>query len=173
MGKKDDTISVTIELPNGGSIKLEGSSKDVTESTVTIAQQLGVASATQGEVKDPVVRLEESPTISSQDDLKGDEILELDKVPKIDRLKYIIRAKLPHGWFNSKEVSELYRDIIEEIPFSTVSTYLKRLTEDAVLIRKGEKKNMEYRLNPEMREQIPFYTFKLETRKLVLESSSD
>ncbi|MHA2334348.1 MAG: hypothetical protein ACXAEU_20140 [Candidatus Hodarchaeales archaeon] len=180
MGKKDDTISVIIELPNGGSIKLEGASEKITKSTVVIAQQLGVTIANKGVLKESPEDKDSAPKDSEprdrasvRDDLRYEEILDLDKIPKIDRLKFLVRSKLPYGWFNSKEVCELYKDVIEDIPFSTVSTYLKRLTEDDILIRKGEKKNMEYRLNPDVHDQIPVYAFKLETRKLLLTPSLD
>jgi len=158
-------MSVTIELPNGGSIKLEGASKDVTESTLAITQLLTATG--DDEVEKNKLTVDPLLEDGTETDDLSDSILDLDNIPKIDRLKFLVRSKLPHGWFNSKEAFILYKDVIEEISFSTVSTYLKRLTESEVLVRKGEKKNMIYRVNPKKRDIIPVYAFKLETRKLV------
>jgi len=167
-----DRISISIELPNGGKIKLEGFSKQVTESTLTIAQKLLANSSSDSLVslgnEDRQVSTE-SPAPKSF--LLGDEeIVNLDAVTKIDRLRLFIRTKLPHGWFNSKEVLELYQDAVEPASFSTISTYLKRLTETGILFRKGTKKNIEYRLNPEYLDIIPEYQIKKESRKLVLDT---
>ena len=172
LNKDKDKISISIELPSGGKIKLEGYSKQVTESTLTIAQKLLAIPVSNSSISTNTDELQ-VPSVNSglKSFLVGDEeIIDLDAVTKIDRLRLFIRAKLPHGWFNSKEVLELYQDAVESASFSTISTYLKRLTETGILIRKGTKRNIEYRLNPEYLDIIPEYQIKKDTRKLVIDS---
>ncbi|MFX0094211.1 MAG: hypothetical protein ACFFBD_20905 [Candidatus Hodarchaeota archaeon] len=75
---------------------------------------------------------------------------------KKDRIKHIIRAALKHGWFNSKDVLELYTHYIDpEIGLSTVSTNLSRLQKGNILERRGTGTNIEYRLQQEQLDKIP------------------
>ncbi len=73
-----------------------------------------------------------------------------------ERVKHLVRTYLKHSWFDSKEVLELYRHYLDdEVPPSTISTYLGRLTKENVLERRGSRKNLHYRLKPSQLEIIP------------------
>lgn len=95
------------------------------------------------------------------DDLKVNSIQDnskavFDNMTIIDRLKHLIRATIRMGWANSREIKELYEYHFQtEVSLSTVSTYLKRLSEDGILEKRGSKSNLEYRLNPAWFDQIP------------------
>ncbi len=73
-----------------------------------------------------------------------------------DRVLYIIKAAVRHGWCNSREVQELYEHYVnKKINLSTVSTYLSRLEDEGYLERRGSRANYEYRIVPEKIEEIP------------------
>ncbi len=74
----------------------------------------------------------------------------------IDRLKHLIRATLKMGWANSREIKELYEYHFQAtVSLSTISTYLKRLSEEGIIEKRGSKTSLEYRLNPLWYDQIP------------------
>lgn len=79
-----------------------------------------------------------------------------DNMTIIDRLKHLIRASIKMGWANSREIKELYEYHFQtEVSLSTISTYLKRLSEEGILEKRGSKSNLEYRLSPAWHDQIP------------------
>ena len=80
------------------------------------------------------------------------------KLSKIERLKLLIRSftKNDNQWFGAKEILNLYKKYIDEnIPHSTISTYLARLYKDNLLDRSGTRRDLEYSLRPEQMEKIP------------------
>ncbi|MFX0063572.1 MAG: hypothetical protein ACFFC7_15470 [Candidatus Hermodarchaeota archaeon] len=85
--------------------------------------------------------------------------ISLDQMSKKDRIKHIIRATLKHGWFNSRDIFELYLHYInDEVSLSTVSTNLSRLQKENILERRGTGANIEYRLQQNQIEKIPEIT---------------
>jgi len=67
---------------------------------------------------------------------------------KYDKLKVLIEREFPIGWFSSEEIHVSYEDTyIEPIGISTVSTYLSRLTNRGLLLRKGSRGKRTYRIN--------------------------
>ncbi|MFX0203789.1 MAG: hypothetical protein ACFFCW_47425 [Candidatus Hodarchaeota archaeon] len=73
-----------------------------------------------------------------------------------DRVKHLVRTFLKHSWFDSKEILELYRHYLDpDVPPSTISTYLARLTKEGILERRGTRTNLQYRLRPNQLEKIP------------------
>lgn len=73
-----------------------------------------------------------------------------------DRVKHLVRNFLKHSWFDSKEILELYRHYLDpDVPPSTISTYLARLTKEGILERRGTRTNLQYRLRPNQLEKIP------------------
>ena len=84
----------------------------------------------------------------SSNNVQNDEILVSD-LSKIDQIRHIIHNSIRFGWFNSKDIQELYAyQIGNNISLSTVSTYLSRLVNNSVLEKRGSRSQLEYRLSP-------------------------
>lgn len=67
---------------------------------------------------------------------------------KYDKLRVLIEREFPIGWFSSEQIHVAYEDAyIEPIGISTVSTYLGRLTNRGLLLRKGSRGRRMYRIN--------------------------
>lgn len=82
-------------------------------------------------------------------------LLSYAEMTTMDRLKHLVRSFLKHGWFDSKEVLELYMHYLDSnVPPSTISTYLARLSKDRILERRGSRTNLQYRLRPEQLAKI-------------------
>ncbi|MFX1539104.1 MAG: hypothetical protein ACFFDI_33430 [Promethearchaeota archaeon] len=91
--------------------------------------------------------------------------ISLEQMSKKDRIKHIIRATLKFGWFNSRDVLELYIHYInDEVSLSTVSTNLSRLQKENILERRGGGTNIEYRLQQKQIEKIPEITLVAKNR---------
>lgn len=91
--------------------------------------------------------------------------ISLDQMSKKDRIKHIIRATLKLGWFNSRDIFELYTHYInDEVSLSTVSTNLSRLQKENILERRGTGANIEYRLQQNQIEKIPEITLVAQNR---------
>ncbi|UCH31453.1 MAG: hypothetical protein JSV05_08145 [Candidatus Bathyarchaeota archaeon] len=85
---------------------------------------------------------------------KNDFKYETASFSKIDKTKLAIEEELPFGWFSSKELLAIYeRKYNEPISLSTISTYLARLTDRGILIRKGLANNRNYRKNARLTSQ--------------------
>lgn len=57
---------------------------------------------------------------------------------KFDKLRLIVEKCFPMVWFSSKEVRSVYEEELKEpISLSTVSTYLSRMTDRGLLLRRG------------------------------------
>ena len=106
-------------------------------------------------------------TISSQNKSQSDqnwvnaeETPDINRLSKIEILKLLIRSvsQLDNYWFSAKDILQVYKDYIDpDIPHSTISTYLARLHKDGLLKRKGNRRDLEYCLNPEQKQEIPHY----------------
>ncbi len=67
---------------------------------------------------------------------------------KYDKLQILIERDFPIGWFSSEQIHIAYEDAyIEPIGISTVSTYLSRLTNRGLLLKKGSRGKRIYRIN--------------------------
>ncbi len=98
------------------------------------------------------IRQHHSSLAEESNDLK----ILFDNMTIIDRIKHLIRSGIKMGWANSREIKELYEYHFQtKVSLSTVSTYLKRLSEEGILEKRGSKSNLEYRLNPSWYDQIP------------------
>jgi predicted transcriptional regulator len=86
----------------------------------------------------------------------SDGLLTYEEMTTKDRVKHLVRNFLKHSWFDSKEILELYRHYLDtEVPPSTISTYLARLTKEGILQRRGTRINLQYRLRPNQLTKIP------------------
>ena len=96
---------------------------------------------------------------SEQITSKENEKLSIDSLENLsikERMKRLIRSTLKHGWFNSKDVLELYQHYMDDsIALSTISTYLARLVKEEILERRGSRSNLEYRMKSSMLQMIP------------------
>jgi len=69
-----------------------------------------------------------------------------------ERLRLFLKFEFENGWFTSSDVKLGYElNYTTNIPLSTVSTYLARLCREEFLIRRGTRKQMEYRLKGQKR----------------------
>jgi len=70
---------------------------------------------------------------------------------KFDKTKSVVEKRLPLTWFSSKEVLVMYeQEFNEPISLSTISTYLARMTDRGVLMRRGPANNRKYRITTEL-----------------------
>ncbi len=100
--------------------------------------------------------LSNEPRQKTADAPENMSIESLDNLSIKERVKRLIRSALKHGWFNSKDILELYQHYMDEnIALSTISTYLARLAKEEVLERRGSRSNLEYRMKSAMLEIIP------------------
>jgi predicted transcriptional regulator len=97
-----------------------------------------------------------------------DEIVEIENLSKIDKMKLLIRSTYKYGWFSAKDIHSLYQEYLGEISASTVSTYLARLFSETILNRRGSKRDLEYMLNSHQLKKIPEYKFSKENNILHL-----
>ena len=68
-------------------------------------------------------------------------------VSKFDKLCLLVRRNFSFNWFCSKDVQKLYeQELNGPLSLSTVSTYLARMVDRGVLVRKGSGNNMRYKL---------------------------
>jgi len=99
-----------------------------------------------------IIGFNNEPVIKNS--IQNNEILIAD-LTKIDQIKHIIYGSIRFGWFNSKDIQELYtHQIGHDISLSTVSTYLSRLVNNSVLEKRGSRAQLEYRLHPEQTDLI-------------------
>ncbi len=68
-----------------------------------------------------------------------------EKLTVKERMRLFLRYEYPKVWFNSIEVREHYQRLFENIPLSTVSTYLARMYREGILERRGNRVQREYR----------------------------
>lgn len=67
-----------------------------------------------------------------------------------EKVRYIVLRYCRHGWFNSRDVLELYnRTFHPSLVLATVSTYLARMHKESSLTRRGSTAQREYRVNIE------------------------
>jgi len=66
---------------------------------------------------------------------------------KFDKLCLFLKKRFPFAWFSSRDVQKLYeQEFHEPLNLSTVSTYLARMTERGLLIKKGASNNRRYKM---------------------------
>ncbi|MFC1786948.1 hypothetical protein ACFLY8_02820 [Halobacteriota archaeon] len=68
-----------------------------------------------------------------------------EKLTVKERLRLFLRYEYPKVWFTSIEIREHYKSVFENIPLSTVSTYLARMYREGILERRGNRVQREYR----------------------------
>ena len=100
--------------------------------------------------------------------LEYKDIINLEELPKIERIKLLIRSTYKYGWFSAKDILSLYQEYIGEISHSTVSTYLSRLAMETFLHRRGMKRDLEYMLDTAQLQKIPEYKFIKNERTIVV-----
>ncbi|MCX8171227.1 MAG: helix-turn-helix domain-containing protein [Candidatus Bathyarchaeota archaeon] len=78
---------------------------------------------------------------------------------KIEKVLFIVKKNFPISWFSAREAQDAYeKEIGEPISLSAISTYLSRLAERGIIIKKKDENRIFFKLVPqEMREIIkPF-----------------
>lgn len=66
---------------------------------------------------------------------------------KFDRVRFIVEKRFPVVWFSSGEVVTVFeQDLSEPISLSTVSTYLARMADRGLLLKRASAGKREYRL---------------------------
>ncbi len=66
---------------------------------------------------------------------------------KFDRLHLIVEKRFPMVWFSSKEVQCVYEEELKEpISLSTVSTYLSRMADRGLLLKRGTANRRGFRV---------------------------
>ncbi|MFX0169324.1 MAG: hypothetical protein ACFE89_08245 [Candidatus Hodarchaeota archaeon] len=81
-------------------------------------------------------------------------LTDIESWSKYQKVRYIVLRHCRHGWFNSKDLQELYdRTFHPPISLTTASEYLRRLHTQEVLSRRGSAAQREYRVNIENLEE--------------------
>ena len=79
--------------------------------------------------------------------------IDLESLSMKEKVEIVLLKFFKHGWFTSNDVQEQYTNLFkEELPLSTISTYLARICEDggqSILERTGTRKQYRYRLRTE------------------------
>jgi len=69
------------------------------------------------------------------------------EIPKIEKVRLVAEKSFPVGWFSSKELQSAYeKQFNEPICLSTASTYLSRLADRGVFIKKCVSNQLRYRI---------------------------
>lgn len=94
----------------------------------------------------------EDETVSPLDDSVSAPY-DLDSLSMKEKVEIVLLKCFRHGWFTSNDVQEQYFNLFkEDVPLSTISTYLSRIYEDSresILERTGTRKQYRYRLRTE------------------------
>lgn len=79
--------------------------------------------------------------------------VDLENLTMKEKVEIVLLKCFKHGWFTSNDVQEQYINLFkEEVPLSTLSTYLARIydeSKDSMLERTGNRKQYRYRLRIE------------------------
>ncbi len=152
MPNEDDLLTdskVKVEIQRGSTkvtLTVEGDDSPLADDV--LSSLLGVLQ--------PALNSSSSPKPNHSTTDSSDGLLSYAEMTSKDRVKHLVRTFLKHGWFDSKEILELYRHYLDaEVPPSTISTYLARLTKEGILERRGSRTNLQYRLKPNQLEKIP------------------
>lgn len=74
-------------------------------------------------------------------------MLSTSSLQKIEQIRMIVEEKFPIVWFSSKDVKTVYENELHKpISQSMVSTYLSRLTNRGLLMRRKVSKEYNYRM---------------------------
>ena len=66
---------------------------------------------------------------------------------KYDKVRYIIKENFPIIWFSSVDAQSLYEQKLNEpISLSTISTYLSRMADRGILLKKGASNRRKYKI---------------------------
>ena len=69
------------------------------------------------------------------------------EISKIEKVRLVAEKSFPVGWFSSKELQSAYeKQFNEPIRLSTASTYLSRLADRGVFIKKCISNQLRYRI---------------------------
>lgn len=90
---------------------------------------------------------------TSSDKTATSPYVDLETLSMKEKVELVLLKCFKHGWFTSNDVQEQYITLFkEEVPLSTMSTYLARLYDehgDSMLERTGNRKQYRYRLRIE------------------------
>ncbi|NIR86806.1 hypothetical protein GWO13_04220 [Candidatus Bathyarchaeota archaeon] len=79
----------------------------------------------------------------------------ISELTKYDKVQLVIEKHFPIVWFSSREVQSIYEEDFKElIGLSTVSTYLSRMADRGVLVKKRVGGRREYRMATEMMKRV-------------------
>lgn len=85
------------------------------------------------------------PEVKEKQEL--DDYIELDSLSKKQRIELLLIKNFRNGSFTSRDVQEIYHQSYkEDIAINTISTYLGRLYNEAILHRSGSRAERKYRL---------------------------
>ncbi|MFX0068243.1 MAG: hypothetical protein ACFFA1_04145 [Promethearchaeota archaeon] len=85
------------------------------------------------------------PEVKEKQDLE--DYIELDSLSKKQRIELLLIKNFRNGSFTSRDVREIYQQTYkEDIAINTISTYLGRLYNEAILYRSGSRAERKYRL---------------------------
>lgn len=69
------------------------------------------------------------------------------ELSKFDRTRLIVEKHFPIVWFSSKDIQSMYeQELKEPIHLSTVSTYLSRMADRGILMKKRTSNRCRYRI---------------------------
>lgn len=80
-------------------------------------------------------------------------------ISKIEKVLFVVKKNFPISWFSAREAQDVYeKETSESISLSAISTYLSRLAERGILIKKKDENRIFFKLvSQELREIIkPF-----------------
>lgn len=73
----------------------------------------------------------------------------ISELPKLEKMRMIIKRHFPIVWFSAKDVQGVYeQELKEPVALSVVSTYLTRMAGRGILTKTGLSKGKRYRLVP-------------------------
>ena len=73
--------------------------------------------------------------------------INISEISKYDKVRYIIQENFPIIWFSSVDAQSLYEQKLNEpISLSTISTYLSRMADRGILLKKGASNRRKYKI---------------------------
>jgi len=79
------------------------------------------------------------------------------ELSKLDKIRLVIEKNFPIGWFSSRDIQSTYEEEFKEpISLSTVSTYLSRMADRAILAKNGSSNRRRYRIITEVSKLMSF-----------------
>lgn len=85
------------------------------------------------------------PEVKEKQDLE--EYIEMESLSKKQKIELLLIKNFRNGSFTSRDVREIYLQTYkEDVAINTISTYLGRLYNEAILYRSGSRAERKYRL---------------------------